>query len=96
MKKKVLRYTVSDINRKTLGTHARNIRVGHPLAFIAAHTALVDSIRANVKNRFGDDDEMVDGVLHVLAATLLTGRGQKVINDLDAMEEDEEAEADEE
>ena len=96
MKKKVLQYTVSDINRKTLGTHARNIRVGHPLAFIAAHTALVDSIRENVKNRFGDDAEMVDAVLHVLAATLLTGQGQKVINDLDAMTEDEEAEADEE
>lgn len=96
MKKKVLQYTVSDINRKTLGTHARNIRVGHPLAFIAAHVALVDSIRANVKNRFGDDDEMVDAVLHILAATILTGQGQKVINDLDAMEEDEEAEADEE
>lgn len=96
MKKKVLQYTVSDINRKTLGTHARNIRVGHPLAFIAAHTALVDSIRANVKDRFGDDEEMVDGVLHVLAATLLTGRGQKVIDDLEAMAEDEEAEADEE
>lgn len=96
MKKKVLQYTVSDINRKTLGTHARNIRVGHPLAFIAAHTALVDSIRENVKNRFGDDDEMVDAVLHILAATILTGQGQKVINDLDAMTEDEEAEADEE
>lgn len=96
MKKKVLQYTVSDINRKTLGTHARNIRVGHPFAFIAAHTALVDSIRANVKNRFGDDDEMVDAVLHILAATILTGQGQKVINDLDAMEEAEEAEADEE
>ena len=96
MKKKVLQYTVSDINRKTLGTHARNIRVGHPFAFIAAHTALVDSIRANVKNRFGDDAEMVDGVLHVLAATLLTGRGQKVIDDLESMAEDEEAEADEE
>lgn len=96
MKKKVLQYTVSDINRKTLGTHARNIRVGHPLAFIAAHTALVDSIRANVKNRFGDDEEMVDGVLHVLAATLLTGRGQKVIDDLEDMAEDEEVEADEE
>lgn len=85
MKKKVLQYTVSDINRKTLGTHARNIRVGHPLAFIAAHTALVDSIRANVKNRFGNDEEMIDGVLRVLAATLLTGQGQKIIDDLDAM-----------
>lgn len=89
MKKKVLQYTVSDINRKTLWTHARNIRVGHPFAFIAAHTALVDSIRANVKNRFGDDEEMVDGVLHVLAATLLTGQGQKIIDDLDAMAGDE-------
>lgn len=89
MKKKVLQYTVSDINRKTLGTHARNIRVGHPFAFIAAHTALVDSIRENVKNRFGEDAEMVDAVLHVLAATLLTGRGQKVIDDLEAMAGDE-------
>lgn len=96
MKKKVLQYTVSDINRKTLGTHARNIRVGHPLAFIAAHTALVDSIRENVKNRFGDDDEMVDAVLHILTATILTGQGQKVIDDLEAMAEGEEAEADEE
>nr|DAO90020.1 MAG TPA: hypothetical protein [Caudoviricetes sp.] len=89
MKKKVLQYTVSDINRKTLGTHARNIRVGHPLAFIAAHTALVDSIRANVKNCFGYDEEMADDVLHVLAAALLTGQGQKIIDDLDAMAGDE-------
>ena len=56
---------------------------------------LVDSIHTNVKNRFGDDAEMVDGVLHVLAATLLTGRGQKVIDDLAAMAEGEEDEEDE-
>lgn len=87
MKKKVLQYTVSDINRKTLKGHARNIRVGAPMEFITAHVALVDLIRENVKNCFGKDEDMADSVLHVLAATLLTGQGQKVIDDLDAMAE---------
>lgn len=90
MKKKILQYTVSDINHTKLKGHARNICVDDPMEFITAHVALVDLIRENVKNRFGDSETMVDAVAHLLAVALLTGTGQEAIDALDAAAEGDE------